>query len=156
MALATVLFDSASPQKQILWHCVCVSSSDMIVVFFFVFALVVFVRCIVSALRFAARCRIFFFFVFVWGCWLIILSLRCLRSCVVVVVFAIVAIVFGSSSLPNRRCFSFLFQSHFWVFFFLQCICGCARARACVCDYVFVCVCVCVSCAGLFCGFCQI
>ena len=105
------------------------------------FALVVFVRCIVSALRFAARCRIFFF-VFVWGCWLIILSLRCLRSCVVVVVFAIVAIVFGSSSLPNRRCFSYFFKVIVWVFFFFSAFVG-ARVRVRACVITCLCVCVC-------------
>ena len=134
----------------------------MIVVFFFVFflgggfALVVFVRCIVSALRFAARCRIFFFFCFCVGLLahhsvFAMFAFLCCRCC-----FCNCCNRFWFEFVAKSALFQLFFQSHCLGFFFLQCICGCARARACVCDYVFVCVCVCVSCAGLFCGFCQI
>ena len=124
---------------------VCVSSSDMIVVFFFVFFWGGFCLSCVCSLHCVCGLRpgVALFFFSVWGrCWFIILSLRCLRSCVVVVVFAIVAIVFGSSSLPNRRCFSYFFKVIVWVFFFFSAFVG-ARVRVRACVFTCLCVCVC-------------
>ena len=122
----------------------------MIVVFFLFFlgggfALVVCVRCIVSALRVAARCRIFFFFCFCVGLLahhsvFAMFAFLCCRCC-----FCNCCNRFWFEFVAKSALFQLFFQSHCLGFFFFSAFVGArVRVRACVITCLCVCVCVCV------------